>query len=520
MRPFQIYSYSIGILLSAITIVHADKPAVSNLRTNKVMSAPAISINDQYKGVVKIEVDSLTPDYSTPWDTGRYTGGRGTGFLIGENAFMTNAHVVSNAERIYISMYGDSRKIPAKVKFIAHEADLALLEAEDPKPFKNIKPFEFNKNLPHLEDEVRVIGYPIGGNRLSVTRGVVSRIDFTAYAHPRDTEHLTIQVDAAINPGNSGGPALMGDKVIGVAFQGLNNANNTGYVIPTPVIRHFLEDIKDGVYDGYVDMGIQATPILNPAMRKAFNLPDDEKGVLIGKVLKGSSADGVLRNGDLLMKVNGYDVDSSAMIELEGQKISMKELIERCFKNDRLPLDIIRNGKPMKVEMIMKPSLSKDLLMAEYDKMPRYIVFGGLVFQPIQRNVLAAADFSMMDVALDIRDYQENGGCVEYEDMVIITKVLDDEINARLSDSISNSVVEKINGIKVKGLSHAYELLYPKNMPEYIVIELKDGKRPLVFEGKSIEAANKRISQTYNISKNARLDSTIPSRQTDTNIAH
>ena len=83
------------------------------------------------------------------------------------------------------------------------------------------------------------------------------------------------------------------------------------------------------------------------------------------------------------------------MIELDGQKISMKELIERCFKDDRLPLDIIRDGKPMKVEMVMKPSPSRDLLMAEYDKMPRYVVFGGLVFQPIQRNVLAAADISM-----------------------------------------------------------------------------------------------------------------------------
>lgn len=75
-------------------------------------------------------------------------------------------------------------QIPARVKFIAHDADLALLEADDPKPFKGIRPFEFSKNLPHLEDEVRVIGYPIGGNRLSVTRGVVSRIDFTTYAHP------------------------------------------------------------------------------------------------------------------------------------------------------------------------------------------------------------------------------------------------------------------------------------------------------------------------------------------------
>lgn len=513
----HLYSYSRGLALAVAVALPAwaqeTATPLSTFGADKVMSGPTVSINDQYKGVVKIEVDSLTPDYATPWDTGRYQGGIGTGFLIGENAFMTNAHVVSNAERIYISMYGDSRKIPARVKFVAHDADLALLEAEDFTPFKNITPFTFSEKLPQLEDEVRVIGYPVGGDRLSVTRGVVSRFDFTPYAHPRTAEHLTIQVDAAINPGNSGGPALMGNKVIGVAFQGMSNANNTGYVIPTPVINHFLADIKDGVYDGYVDMGIQATPIVNPSMRKAFGLPDDEKGVLIGKVLKGTSADGTLQNGDILMKVDGYDVDSSAMIELDGQKISMKELVERCFKNDKLPLDIIRKGKPMKVEMVMRPACSKELLMAEYDKMPRYVVFGGLVLQPIQRNVLAAADISMLDIALDIKSYQEDGGCQERDDMVIITKVLDDEINARLSGAVSNNIVEKINGVKVKGLSHAYELLYPKEMPEYVVIELKNGTRPLVFEGKALAEANKRIAKMYNIPKNARLDSTIPGRQ-------
>ena len=125
-------------VLAGTALSHADEPAVSisDFGVDKVMSGPVVSINDQYKGVVKIEMDSLTPDYATPWNTGRYQGGIGTGFLIGENAFMTNAHVVSNAERIYISMYGDSRKIPARVKFIAHDADLALLEADVPGPSK------------------------------------------------------------------------------------------------------------------------------------------------------------------------------------------------------------------------------------------------------------------------------------------------------------------------------------------------------------------------------------------------
>ena len=69
-----------------------------------------------------------------------------------------------------------------------------------------------------------------GGDNISVTGGVVSRVEPTRYVH--GAAHLmAIQIDAAINPGNSGGPALMEDKVVGVAFQNLANAENIGYVI-------------------------------------------------------------------------------------------------------------------------------------------------------------------------------------------------------------------------------------------------------------------------------------------------
>lgn len=62
-----------------------------------------------------------------------------------------------------------------------------------------------------------------------MTKGVVSRVEQTQYAHGA-TQLMAIQIDAAINPGNSGGPAIMGDKVAGVAFQNLSGAENIGYV--------------------------------------------------------------------------------------------------------------------------------------------------------------------------------------------------------------------------------------------------------------------------------------------------
>ena len=324
-------------VLAGAALSHADEPAVSisDFGVDKVMSGPVVSINDQYKGVVKIEMDSLTPDYATPWNTGRYQGGIGTGFLIGENAFMTNAHVVSNAERIYISMYGDSRKIPARVKFIAHDADLALLEADDPRPFKGIRPFEFSKNLPHLEDEVRVIGYPIGGNRLSVTRGVVSRIDFTTYAHPRNTEHLTIQVDAAINPGNSGGALIdLNGNVIGInaAKTASTEVEGMGFAIPISKAQPILEELmnrktRDKVSDesqiGY--LGVKFADLSREAIQM-YNMPS---GAFVMDVYPGEAADNAgIQKSDIITKLDGQKVSSKADINDKLQYYSAGEEIE------------------------------------------------------------------------------------------------------------------------------------------------------------------------------------------------
>lgn len=83
----------------------------------------------------------------------------------------------------------------------------------------------------------------IGGDNISVTGGVVSRVEPTQYVH--GAAHLmAIQIDAAINPGNSGGPALMEDKVVGVAFQNLAGAENIGYVCFWPEIFRSVEGCK------------------------------------------------------------------------------------------------------------------------------------------------------------------------------------------------------------------------------------------------------------------------------------
>lgn len=467
------------------------------------------SINAHYQGIVRVEVAKRSPDFSTPWQAGTYSSSSGTGFLVGEGLFMTNAHVIADAERIYVSQYADARKIPARVRHVAHDADLALLEVDDKEQFKDIPPVEFINELPQLEDTVRVVGYPVGGTRLSITRGIVSRIETNTYAHPRNSAHLTVQVDAAINPGNSGGPAFLGDKVIGVAFQGLMTANSTGYIIPSPVIQRFLKDVQDGIYDKYVDLGVDFFPLQNSGMREQLGLNDDGMGVLVGDIISQGSCDGVLQKGDVVLAINGLPIDSSAMIELEGERVQLSELAERAFSGDKVSFSILRAGEPMELSATLRPLPNNDVIGRSFDVAPRFITFAGLVFQPLSLDVIEAHRLQSKDVLVELSDFVKRSGEVEKEDIVLLTKVLPDEVNARFSDR-GRRIVTKVNGVEVKGLSHLYELLYPKDedvLSDYIVIELADASRPLVLERAVIADANARIATKYRVTEPARLQS-------------
>jgi len=463
-------------------------------------AAPLIAqqaASDVYRSVLRIESATQVSDYETPWNSGRFGGGIGTGFIIGKNKILTNAHVVSNTRRLLITVHGSPVKYPAKIEHIAHDCDLALLSVEDFTDFESFPRFEFGE-VPELESQVRVIGYPIGGERLSVTRGVVSRIDFQPYSHSRIDSHLVVQIDAAINPGNSGGPVLQDGKVVGVAFQGMRQADNTGYIIPTPVVRRFLKDIEDGSYDHYVDLGISEFALHNPAMRKALGLPDDNMGVFVTNVVPTSSSDGFLQPGDVLLSLNGHLVDSAGMVTIDGEKTNYNEVVERKFAGDKVAVRFLRDGSWNDVEIELKPLPWSRMYAIKYEKKPRYMVFAGLVFQPLDTNLFAASKFNDVTVRRLYTDYIPKGLFQKHKDIVMLTRVESDPVTSQLGD-FAGFAVDKINGVEVTDLEHAHQLLHPEETPEFHVIELFGASRPVVIPSAAVEEANERVARNYGI---------------------
>ena len=453
--------------------------------------------NDIYKSVVRIEVATQVADYRTPWNSGRFGGGTGSGFMIGPNQFLTNAHVVSNAHRILVTKRGSAEKHPARVVHVAHDCDLALVEVENETAFEGLKYLEFGE-VPVLESQVRVIGYPVGGDRISVTRGVVSRIDFRPYAHSRIDSHLVVQIDAAINPGNSGGPVLQEGKVVGVAFQGLRQADNTGYMIPTPIINRFLKDVGDGKYDWYVDLGVTEFPLFNPAMRKALNVPDNGLGVMVASVMPTGPCDGLMEPGDVLLSIDENPIDNAGNIVVEGEKVVLHEVVERKFAGDKVKLEFLRAGEKMNLTITLAAFPHSRIYAVRYGERPRFVFFAGLVFQPLDFNLYSAHQFTSPRVRKIFQNYVRDAIFKEREDVVVVTRVESDRLTSFIT-GFTGTVVDEINGTKVKTLQHAYDLLYAKDQPEFITIKCNGVARPIVIPSAEVESANKRIMRQNGI---------------------
>ena len=459
--------------------------------------SPLAAAPDVAQSMVRITTAAQQQDYSVPWNPGNIGQGVGAGFVIEGNRIMTNAHVVSNATFITVVKEGDPNPWPARVLHVAHDCDLALLTVEDEAFFEGTKPLQFG-GIPALESTVSAYGYPIGGDRLSVTRGIVSRIDFQPYTHSEVDSHLTIQIDAAINPGNSGGPVMQEGEVVGVAFQGYSGAvaQNVGYMIPTPVVLRFLKDVEDGTYDRYMDIAATYYPLINPAQRAALGLEDASAGAIIGTVFDGGSADGKLQPGDVILSIDGLKVYADGKIDLEGERVEMAEIFERKFKGDEVKMEILRHGATEETTLTLNRPWPFEMQGRAYGQRPRFVLVGGLLFQPLNRDFLEP----QKKIGIRLRyffDYFVTDQLYrDHPEVVVLSNILSDPVNTYVAP-FKGSIVERINDRPIRSLNDVATAF--EQPGEFHVIELLGEGRPIVLERSALAEAQARIKQRYGV---------------------
>ena len=468
------------------------------------------------KSLVRITATSVEPDYKAPWNAGGLERGVGAGFVISGNRIMTNAHVVANSRYVTVERDGDPNKYPAKVQFIANDCDLAVITVPAPDFFKNMLPLQFG-GIPTLESTVSAYGYPIGGERMSVTTGIVSRVDFQLYTHSSVDQHLAIQISAQINPGNSGGPVMQDAKVVGVAFQGYSGdvAQGVAYMIPTPVIKRFLQDIGNGHYDEYPDLAITYAKLQNPAQRRFLGLKDDDRGVLVSSVVAAGPSNGILYPGDVLLAIDGHPIASDANVELDGEHAQFEEVVERKFKGDSVKLDVLRNKQPTTVSIKLYKPWPYSVQGHSYDVRPRYVLYGGLLFQPLNLDMLEAYRTADLRVRHFFEYFVLDQLYVQHPDVIVLTNILPDPINTYLAP-YRGGIVDEINGKKIQTLDELAKAF--ADSPDRLVIRMIGDGPPLVLDRKQVEAARERIMTRYNVLKEQNLEeqpASKPAEQTN-----
>jgi S1-C subfamily serine protease len=443
--------------------------------------------------VVKIFSTMRYPDPFKPWTKQAPSEATASGVVIEGRRILTNAHAVLYASQVQVQANAAGDKVSATVLAIAPGIDLAVLQLDDPTFFDTHPPVARASKLPQIKDPVLAYGFPTGGSSLSITKGIVSRIEFASYNYP--VSGLRIQIDAAINPGNSGGPAIAGDKMIGLAFSRLGgDSQNIGYIIPNEEVELFLKDIAAGHYVGKASMYDDLQTLENPALRDFLKLDKSVEGMVVHRPDK-SDASYPLKEWDVITRIGDTPIDNQGMVKIDKDlRVNFAYMIQRVAKDDKLPLTVVRAGKSLKIELpvsAQRPTLAPDL----HGDYPSYFVYGPMVFSRATRQFLSAFEnnanllrvLSYVKSPLVTRAFDSPTD--DLEELVLISSPF---FPHKLANGYSNpagSVVYSVNGTPVKSLKHLVALLRDLKDP-FVTLEFASkGGEALVFARPALVAA-------------------------------
>lgn len=398
-----------------------------------------------YPEVIRVFSTSQDPDFDGPWQARTPSNSTGSAVVIGKGLLLTGAHVVANATFLQVQKPSQPDKAIAQVRAVSHDCDLALLEVVDPPDFlSDITPAELGP-MPHLRDEVAVVGYPVGGEEISITEGVVSRIEVQRYSHSQ-RHLLAVTVDAAINAGNSGGPVFGDGKVVGIAFQKLTGVDNIGEMVPPPIIRAFLDGVMAGKHPEIPALGITTQNLENPLLRKQLKLAPNERGVVVLHVDYEGSSDGILQPRDVITAIEGHPIANNGTVQVIGSYRTRYDVVlGHRYVGDTIKLDIKRDGVAKTVDIELRRWMPL-VPRSRYDMPPQYFVYGGLVFQTLTRDYLTTWDKWWNKAPKEFLNYYYLGfRSKEQHEVVILTQILADEINVGYGH-LYNEAVATLNG--------------------------------------------------------------------------
>jgi hypothetical protein len=312
---------------------------------------------------------------------------------------------------------------------------------------------------------------------------------------------LHVQIDAAVNPGNSGGPAVIDGAIAGVISESYKSLQNVNYMVPPPVIEHFLADVQDGRYDGFPELGVNSQGLENDSHRALYGLPMDNRGILAAGIVPESPAVGKLLPGDVIIEVDGKEIASDGTVELRpGERVAYSHFFRLKQVGDSVDLKIIRGGEALSVTVDLTRSWGYHYLSPQmkYDRAPSYFVLGGMVFTPLTENFLATwgEDWDE-DAPSHLLAMNEVFKAEECEQAIILSKVLAHDVN-RGFEIFEDSRITHLNGEKLRNMQDLVRRVETEEDSPFLVFTEKDGGQ-IVLSRERAAAAREEIDDIYGV---------------------
>jgi S1-C subfamily serine protease len=458
------------------------------------------SINTIYESVVRIEANTIEYQWTAPFVKSRAPSASGTGFIIDKlGHIVTCFHVVNQAVHLFVTMpKSGQERIPAKIVAIYPEMDIAIIKINIKG---NTKFLELgDSDNVKIGKEVLAIGYPLGQDKLKITKGIISGV-----------QNNYIQTDAPINPGNSGGPLFYNGTVIGINTAKVVEVGTegVGYANPINILKSVQRRMMSSKAKPIVDENSSIVSYLKDGLVK---IESSSLGILVDKCTKeimnyihcecnsGIQITSIFKNspllsgeypakvGDILCAIEDYTIDNNGecSVPWNREKVYFNDVFDRIsvtkkeikityytvlenvvqkggliLSLESLLKSVVGEKKKSKVYKTIGKMITKDVPIVSaksifkiwtyyppYDEI-KYVSFAGVVMMNLTMNHIVMKEFQYL-----FYNYVDKLD----KNFVIITKVLPS--TARIDNILGEGdVLSEVNGIPIETVEDVQEAL-------------------------------------------------------------